>query len=118
VFTRADEQIIIAPRILRQAANIAIGAVAVRDWRNFRFGHQRLQPLLGGRIAVVIQLIHIQRTFERDNIAGRFCASAFSLLPIKLGTTILASTPRITMTTINSSVKPAWRARFFFKAMI
>ena len=65
MFTRADQNIVIAPWVLRQATNIAIVTVAFRNRRNFRFGHQRLQPLLGGRILPDIHLIVVQTLAHR-----------------------------------------------------
>src|SRR5579863_3524389 len=63
--------VIVSPGILRQTINVAAGAPIVGNVTRLRFLHQRLQALLGARIAAVIQSIKAQSAHNGAYVASR-----------------------------------------------
>ena len=82
---RIEIDVIIAPRILGQTLQIAALAPIGRRRIAGGLAHQRLQALIGARIAEVIQPVHIERILNRADVLARLGLAGIVRRAEKLG---------------------------------
>ena len=77
MLSRAEQLIVVAPRILRQTADIAALRVVTRLRLGGRSADQSLQTLFAIGGTTVVQFLHIQRPLQRHQIADHLLAIRF-----------------------------------------